>query len=369
MTPEIVLEFVQRYYGLAGTISPLPAFSDQNFLLDCGGIGRYVVKIASRDEGLTALDLQNAALELLARDWSAASSPRVVKSTGGKSLCTILGDDDRKYAVRVLTYLPGTLMAGVAQLPESILVQIGLALGQLDLCLSEFEHPAMDRENCWNPSQVRWLTEATRHIPDPGQRGIVERLVGQHGRRVDSLLDQLPQSVIHNDVHEENLLLDRDEDGDWRISGLLDYGDMLRTYTVNELAVACAYAILGMEDPQAVAASIIAGYHRARPLSDTEIKALFPLICLRLCVSVTMSALAAKEDPQNEHRRIHEQTAWEMLAWLEGIDWRTAENLFKPDCGREPQTVGRNCALNRSRFEKTPSISVKRNGTNPSLLD
>jgi Ser/Thr protein kinase RdoA (MazF antagonist) len=114
------------------------------------------------------------------------------------------------------------------------------------------------------------------------------------------------------------------------MTGLLDFGDMLRTYTVNELAVACAYAILGRDDPLAVAASITAGYHRARPLSGTEIKALFPLICLRLCVSVTRSAMAAKEDPQNAHRRISEPAAWEMLARLEGIDWQAAENGLRP---------------------------------------
>ena len=329
-SPEDVLEFVRRQYGLVGTLNPLPAFTDQNFLLDCGGAGRYVVKIASRAEDPAALELQNAALEILARDWSAASSPRVVKSNGGESICTIIDGDGRTYAARVLTYLPGTLMAAVSLRRDSTLEQIGRALGELDLCLMEFEHPAMDREHRWDPRQAQWLTGATQHIPDPGQRGIVERLVEQYGRWMEPLADQLPQSVIHNDANEENLLLDRDADGDWRMTGLLDFGDMLRTYTVNELAVACAYAILGRDDPLAVAASITAGYHRARPLSDTEVKALFPLICLRLCVSVTRSAMAAKEDPHNEHRRISERAAWEMLARLEAIDWRAAENRLKP---------------------------------------
>ncbi len=342
----LVREFVRQRYGLAGAISPLPAFTDQNFLLDCGGTSRYVVKIASRDEDPAALDLQNAALEILARDWSAASSPRVIRSTGGESICTISDDGGRTYAARVLAYLPGTQMAAVAERSESTLEQIGLALGELDLCLLGFEHPAMDREHRWDPRQAQWLTGATQHIPDPGQRGIVERLLVQYRGRVVPIVDDLPLSVIHNDANEENLLLDRDGEGDWRMTGLLDFGDMLRTYTVNELAVACAYAILGRDDHLAVAASITAGYHRARPLSDSEIKALFPLICLRLCVSVTRSAMAAKEDPQNEHRRISEQAAWEMLARLEELDWLVVEARLRQVCGLEP------------RFRERPATST-----------
>ncbi len=143
----------------------------------------------------------------------------------------------------------------------------------------------------------------------------------------------MPLSVIHNDANDENVLCSQGEAGEWRMTGLLDYGDMLKTHTVNELAIACAYAILGTDDPLAVAAAITGGYHQARPLSEIELQVLFPLICLRLCVSVTLACRAAAEDPHNRHRLTSRQAAGEMLTRLEDIDWRLAENRLRAACG------------------------------------
>jgi 4-aminobutyrate aminotransferase-like enzyme len=117
------------------------------------------------------------------------------------------------------------------------------------------------------------------------------------------------------------------------VSGLLDFGDMLRTHTVNELAIASAYAILDAANPIEAAAALTAGYHRARPLEAIECEALFPLICLRLGLSVTISAIAAEEDPENAHRQITDAKGWATLERLQAIDWRAAESRFRQACG------------------------------------
>jgi Ser/Thr protein kinase RdoA (MazF antagonist) len=93
--------------------------------------------------------------------------------------------------------------------------------------------------------------------------------------------------VIHNDANDYNVLVE--PDGKWRnrVSGVIDFGDMVFSYTIGEVAIACAYAMLNKADPLAAAASIVAGYHQNRPLAEQELDVLFDLICMRLCMSVS----------------------------------------------------------------------------------
>jgi ethanolamine-phosphate phospho-lyase len=62
---------------------------------------------------------------------------------------------------------------------------------------------------------------------------------------------------------------------------LIDYGDIQRTNTITELAIATAYSILDKPDPLAACNSIISGYHSVVPLQDVELSVLYTLICTR----------------------------------------------------------------------------------------
>src|SRR5205807_6490319 len=109
------------------------------------------------------------------------------------------------------------------------------------------------------------------------------------------LLPQLHMSVIHNDANDYNVLIDDTGEGTRRAVSVLDFGDMVYTYTVCELAIACSYAMLHKSDPITAATHIVSGYHKAFPLSEAEIEALYPLICARLCISRSEERRVGKE--------------------------------------------------------------------------
>ncbi len=363
---EIVQKYIRDLYGIEGVLEPLPAEWDQNFRLNGGDAGTFVVKIANRAHSTAVLEFQNAAMKRLSELWRSGKSPQVVTSLSGNNISTISDIEGTHFRLRVLTYLPGQSLATVRPLCEKTLDRLGYALGELDLHLSDFRHPAMDRDLRWDLRQSGWLSSHTRRITDIRRRGIVERLILQHRARVIPVLPGIAMSVIHNDANDENLLLAPDSAGGWKIAGLLDFGDMLRTHTVNELAIACAYMIFRVEDPLAVIARIAKGYHTTRPLTETEIQVLFPLICMRLGISVTMSAIAAEDDPDNEYRQITDHLAWEMLEQLEPIDWHDAENRILEFCelDRRPEvTFGRRQStydelLSERRRRLGPSLSL-----------
>ena len=67
--------------------------------------------------------------------------------------------------------------------------------------------------------------------------------------RFDSIAPQFPDwrwQVVHNDLNPHNVLCAPDAPD--RIAGVLDFGDMVRTPLVCDLAVAAAYRI-DRDDP------------------------------------------------------------------------------------------------------------------------
>ncbi len=326
-----VEEFVREHYEMDGTAEPLPSEWDQNFKLNVGENERFVLKVANRGVPAEVLDFQNKAMKLVAVGWPDGTCPRVVPPISGESNPRITDADGSGYFFRVLTFVEGQPLSEITQRSAGLFESVGSALGNLDLCLRDFEHPAMKRSIRWDLARAAWISAYTETIGDPSDRSLVEDLLLQYRGRVAPLMADLPRSVIHNDANDENLLVSAFGQ-EWRVWGLLDFGDLVWTQTVNELAIGCAYAVLGVDDPLNAAAHVVAGYNGARALSDDEIRVLFPLICMRLAVSVISSAIAAREDPDNLHKQTSATPAWAMLERLAAVDWDRAENRFRAAC-------------------------------------
>jgi Ser/Thr protein kinase RdoA (MazF antagonist) len=115
---------------------------------------------------------------------------------------------------------------------------------------------------------------------------------------------QLPRSVIHGDANDYNVLVDPER---MTVSGLLDFGDMVYSYTVAELAIAVAYVVLDQPRPRAAAAKIVKGYTSEFALLDEELEAVWPLALLRLALSACMAAYQQRQQPENEYLRISQR--------------------------------------------------------------
>jgi Ser/Thr protein kinase RdoA (MazF antagonist) len=111
---------------------------------------------------------------------------------------------------------------------------------------------------------------------------------------------ELRRSVIHGDANDYNVLVDPES---MTVSGLIDFGDMIYSYTVGDLAIALAYVVLGDGDPR----DVIAGYTSEFMLLDEEREALWPLVRLRLAMSVCMAAHQSRQQPENEYLMISQK--------------------------------------------------------------
>ena len=111
----------------------------------------------------------------------------------------------------------------------------------------------------------------------------------------------LRPGVIHGDANDHNVLAEPD-----RMTGLLDFGDMVHSAIVCDLAVALAYAMLGERDPLAAAGAVIRGYHRHNPLDLAEQLALDVLVRARLAASLCYAAHNKIRDPDDPYQVVSE---------------------------------------------------------------
>ena len=295
-TPRFDVQFAaaiaDRYFGIRASASPLPSERDQNFLLTNGAREKFVLKIANALEAPEFLEAQNLVLKHLTGRVSFCQ--RLVAET-----VPVKGENGATHLARVVQYLPGVPLAGIKPQSSRLLRDLGRKLGQLDRALADFDHPAVHRDFHWdlaNGNQI--VSDYGKLIRDPALRELVSRF------RID-LDNRLRRSVIHGDANDYNVLVDPQR---MIVVGLLDFGDMVYSYTVGNLAIAIAYVVLDKADPVAAARDVVAGYTSEFPLLENEVEAVWPLVLMRLCMSVCLAAYQRQQNPENEYLQISQRS-------------------------------------------------------------
>jgi 4-aminobutyrate aminotransferase-like enzyme len=102
---------------------------------------------------------------------------------------------------------------------------------------------------------------------------------------------------------------------------------------INNLAIACTYAMLDTENPLETAAAIVKGYNEKLALTELEVSLLYYLVAGRLCISLCQSAYNYSLDSTNEHHFLTEKPAWKLLYQLIRINPLKAHNEFRIACG------------------------------------
>lgn len=305
LSADLVADLLHTAYDIDGTLGRLPSERDQNFRVDVAGVPRYVVKVSNIAEQRAVLDLQHAAMQHLS--GAGIGCPVVVRGRDNATLRTI-----DSHLFRVLTFLPGQLMAHREQRSAGLLDDFGRFLGDVTRAFTGFDDPAAARHLQWDVERSGEVI--SRYLPDidTRRRPLVERVLRVYEKRGAPALVRLPHSVIHNDANDHNVLVEAD-----RVTGLIDFGDMVHSVTLNELAVGCAYAMLGQADPLTVMDTVARGYDMTQPLTAPEKAVLPDLVRTRLATSVAISAHQHALDPQNAYLTVSEDQAWQVLAILE----------------------------------------------------
>lgn len=320
-------------YELKASAQKLPGEYDHNFHLTADNGAAFVLKVMHADRERALIELQCQALAHLAERAPSLQLQRVCPTLRGELLATVKTDDGAERMVWLLRYVPGDLLAKANPHTPELLFSLGSLLGQVDAALADFSHPAAEREMKWDLARAGWVQEHLHCIEDAARRELIEGLLQRYKTEVVLNLPKLRTGVIHNDANDYNVIVNHAKSLSRQVISVIDFGDMLHTCTVFEVAIAAAYALLDKPDPLASAAQVVAGYHQTYPLEENEIALLFDLICSRLMVSVVNSAQRKRLHPDDPYITISERPAWDTIEKLAKIPPRFAHYMFRQVCG------------------------------------
>lgn len=338
---QTVARFANEYFGLdTGQVAELPGEVDYNYRIQDHSGKHYLLKITRENFVLEDLLFQNAMLQHLSGKELSVKTPRLVENRKGDQISFVGSDRNSRHAMRLFEWIHGKTISSVYPVGKTLLEELGVVLGKLSGALIDFQHPASNRNLKWDITYADWIQAKLNVFEDPQQLKLVNHFLILFKTRVIPQLPRLRRSVIFNDANDNNILVSTVE-GRPRIDAFIDFGDSLWAPTINDLAIACAYNVMGSEDPLEHICTIAGAYHKQFPLTETETALLFPLIAARLIISVTVSAINRQENPDNAYLQISDQGAWNLLSKLETISADFAHYCIREACGFEAHPSAR----------------------------
>ena len=363
LSREEAVRIAAELYGIEVSAAPLPSERDQNFLLHDSHGEQFVLKIANSKESLEFLEMQNCMIRFLSGAPVEMSFPRIIISKSQKDIPAFESSGGQPHYVRLLSWIDGVCLASVQPHNRKLLRSLGRALAQMDAALAGFEHPAAHRSFYWDIRRASVAREYLPLLPD-SKRNLVERFLAGW---VAIDWSRLRSSIIHNDANDYNVLVSPinapDQSPDWRVTAILDYGDVVHTATVCELAVALAYVMLDKPDPINAAAQVVSAYHEVYPLTEDEVDSLYALLTARLCCSVCYAAYQAREIPANDYLMISNEPAWALLEKLSAMPQEWPRKMFRFACGMPPSKD----VFTRARPTRERLLDSRRELAGPSL--
>jgi hydroxylysine kinase len=243
---------------------------------------------------------------------------------------TFLASNQVAHTMRVLTYVRGKTIVQVP-MPHSIdfVRRSGLFVGQVCHALSKWPTPKemeiqQDRRElgdavtlpyveqhamCWKVLtsrsrlwDLRFFMDVQHFMTDLIMRELFEdetrimmcnTVFNAFKHLVLPVADKLRIGILHNDLNEQNIIALESGPDPVKFPAnvkfaAIDFGDVVVSWRVNEIAVACAYCALDKEDPVHDMSMMLAGIQSVYPLTPLEMRVLPCLIAARLVTSLIM---------------------------------------------------------------------------------
>ena len=312
-------------FGLIGTAVELGSERDQTFLIDGGG-DEGVLKISNIREDPAFLDFERQAIRRI-RDVDpelpvAQLRPTLEEQAAGpeaKLGPTAVSGPEGSHYVRLFDRMHGS-NPEASGLSGRALWDYGAMHARLNVALRGFFHPAAGRELLWDLKQATRLRALTHAISDTRRRSIVERVLDRYDANVAPEWDRLRAQVVHADLSLDNVLVD--DAG--RITGIVDFGDMVHSAEIADVAVAVTSLLRGRAGPDLFRAGrrTVDGYQTRRPLEDVELSLLGDLIAARLVALVVLGAWLVEQHPENaDYNQAWDADSWELLEFCDEYGW------------------------------------------------
>jgi 4-aminobutyrate aminotransferase-like enzyme len=240
--------------------------------------------------------------------------------------------------LRLVTYIDGEPMDGVGYLAPPVLRARGAMAARMALALRDFDHPALDRALQWDVRQAGVVVEALAPFAStPARRRLAEAAMARAAAAIAPLEDALRLQVIHADVTDLNTVARRDKAGRPMPAGLIDFGDLSRSWLAAELAVTIAADVFhALDTPLQLAREIARGFLPLVPLEAVELAALWPIVVARAAAVAVSGDHQAALEPDNAYVAATRDEEWAGLEAVAAVPFPLAEEVLREAAGAGP---------------------------------
>jgi 4-aminobutyrate aminotransferase-like enzyme/Ser/Thr protein kinase RdoA (MazF antagonist) len=340
--PDVTIDdaddILRTHYEISGVVSELGSQQDRNYRVDTD-TGRYVLKICHAANETRELEAQNAAIHHLRSKEGTPRVPNVVAAGDGQEIITVT-IREQDYQVRLLEYLEGEGLTHRKYLPKASVAALGALCARLAQGLADFSHPGLDRSLQWDlrragPVAVQLLSAIT----DSAARDRIAKTMVLAVRRIQPLAPFLRLQAVHHDVTGDNVVSQRDTHGRPIPDGVIDFGDIIRGWLVGDLAVTCASLLHQAADDPFYILPAVKAYHEIYPLTDAELKALWPLVVARAVILVASSEQQISIDPENDYVRSNLELERRIFDTAMSVPFELMEAAILKSVGAETSSV------------------------------
>ncbi|MEO5759483.1 MAG: phosphotransferase [Mesorhizobium sp.] len=326
VTTADALAILRQHYGLGGSAQSLPGERDHNFHVRTQSDGEFVLKISHPAEEAGFTDFQNKALDHIALVDPTLPVPALRKSLQGEAQFAVPVNGSAPRIIRLVTYLPGQLLSR-SPTSEAQDRNLGIFQARLSRALRGFFHPAAGSDLLWDIRKVAKTRPMMAHIIDPQRRAVVERAIDAFEQHAAPVIPGLRAQIVHNDMNSYNVVMDASRPE--VVSGVLDFGDMIHSPLICDLAIGAVYRWPAEGHPLAPAARFVAGYQSVLPLEAEEIGILLDLIRARLALIVNIATWQAERFPAKRDYVLRlGAEVWASLERLDGLSSAAARQYF-----------------------------------------
>ncbi|BCI54346.1 homoserine kinase [Mycolicibacterium litorale] len=315
-----------RHYGLTGELSRIPTEKDDTFRLT-SDVGRFLVKIAPATESAQVVNLQSAVMLHLEKRGSAIPAQRLIRGLFGQVESTVVDPGGNARVMRVMTYLDGDLLSSVTP-TTSQFQRVGATLARLDSALTGFRHPDESRLLIWDLKNFLHMRPLLELVTDRDDVAMATWVFDQFSAVVAPRFDTLETQMIHGDFSPFNVVVDPKTDE--FVTGIIDFGDVVRSPLVFELGVAVANQIgVDQRRPWDNALDIVRGYRAVRPLPDRDVVLLAIAGPARLLLRALVFGWRAAVHPHSrDYGLSHSALDWARLRCALSVATPTVETLL-----------------------------------------
>ncbi len=280
-----VEDLVRTHYGLSGKAEWLWGEKDSNHRLTLQDGSTCLVKVLNAGEKPETTSLHSSALLHVAHVDPGIPVQRIVPALNGAPDIRIPTEDGDTRAVRLVTFLHGQALSGVRHTARQR-ANVGIMMARMQKAFESFEHACADHKITWDMTHAPDLAAGLDCLTDEAERDRLAACLTRFKADVLSRLHDLPTQVIHNDFNCENILVDPDKPDE--VSGIIDFGDMVRAPRVFDVAVGASYMLDEESEPVDCVFDMLAGYATLQTLNDAEIAALYPAMMVRTLMRIVI---------------------------------------------------------------------------------